>query len=135
MKDALTAMFLADARLNALVQGRVHWGKQPAQVEGRPYLNLTVISDPRTYHMKGRSALRRTRVQVDAWAALYDDADAAETAISALDEASATVRDGIRFQGIFVAGSRDVTDEGVDGETLFRASVDLDIHWNEETNQ
>ncbi|QBF32146.1 DUF3168 domain-containing protein [Thalassococcus sp. S3] len=133
MEEALTTLVLGHAPLRDLVGGRVHWLRQPRDAEGFPYVNLTLVSDLHAYHMEGPSGLHRTRVQTDTWAETYGTATSVRRALT--DHLSGfRGREGaIRFQGIFVGEARDFNDETTGGERqLFRASVDLDISWNEE---
>ena len=135
MEEALTDLLLGHAPLQAIVGKRVHWLLQPRGVSGFPYLNLTVVSDPRAYHMAGQSGLRQTRVQVDMWAETYAAAKAASRVIT--DEAFlsgyAGKKGGINFQKIGIGGERDLTDQTTGEERqLFRISVDLEISWNKE---
>ncbi|MFW2541531.1 DUF3168 domain-containing protein [Primorskyibacter sp. 2E107] len=134
MEEALTALLLGHAPLQALVGTRVHWLTQPRGVTGFPYLNLTVISDPRSYHMGGESALRQSRVQADAWAETYAGAKDVGRALGGFLSGYRGVSDGINFQGVFVGDDRDLTDRTTGEERqLFRISVDLQISWNKET--
>lgn len=133
MQEALTAHLLADVALAALVDGRIHWGRLPASVIGRPYVNLTVVSAPSQYHFGGRSNYNQTRVQSDCWAETVSDALAVERSMRARLEAQRFNAAGIRFLGIFVAGGRDLTtDTAGDERALFGKSTDFMIHWAEE---
>jgi Protein of unknown function (DUF3168) len=136
MIEALTALLLGHAPLQATVGDRVHWLLQPRGVSGFPYLNLTVISDPRSYHMKGQSSLRQTRVQVDIWAETYTAAKAVAGVVTDEGFLSGFTGSslGINFQKIGVGDERDLTDQTTGEERqLFRISVDLEISWNKET--
>ena len=134
MKEALTALLLQHTPLQGLVGDRIHWLRQPRDAFGFPYVNLTVISDPRSYHMAGESALRTTRVQVDVWAEKYGEAEAVQRLLADLLSGYRGTSDGVRFQGIFVGGERDMTDQTTGEERqLFRINVDLSISWNKES--
>lgn len=134
MEEALTALLLGLVPLQAHVGDRIHWVRQPSAVGHFPYLNLTVISDPRSYHMKGESALRSTRVQADFWAETYSATKAAQEAMTDALSGYSGVQSGVRFQGIFIGEDRDLTDKTTGEERqLFRISVDLLISWNKET--
>ncbi|WP_136441632.1 tail completion protein gp17 [Pacificoceanicola onchidii] len=133
MNEALTALMLGHAPLAALVENRVHWRMQPRSVSGFPYVNLAVISDPRAYHMAGASALRSTRVQVDAWAETYAAAKAVSRTVDDFLSGYRGTSGGIHFQGVFVSDERDLTDKTTGEERqLFRISVDLQISWYKE---
>ena len=133
MKEALTSLLLGDAALQALVAGRIHWLRQPRQAEGFPYVNLTMISDPRSYHMAGPSRLRTTRVQLDVWAETYAEAEAVKEAVDDLLGGYRGTLGRVRFQGIFLGGERDLNDQTTGEERqLFRINVDLSISWKKE---
>lgn len=134
IEEALTALLLAHVPLQAQVGSRIHWGRQPRDVRGFPYVNLSVVSDPRGYHMKGQSDLRQTRVQVDVWAEHYADATGVERVISDHLSGFVGVQSGAKIQGIFISEARDLTDQTTGEERqLFRISVDLEMSWNKET--
>lgn len=133
MQEALTAYLLADTALAALVVDRIHWGRLPATVSGRPYINLSVVSEPGQYHFGGRSNYNETRLQADIWAESAADALAVKRALRAQIEAKRFTAGNTRFQGVFVDGERDL-----DGDTagavapLFGKSIDFMIHWAQE---
>jgi len=128
------ALLLGHAPLAALVGNRVHWLVQPRSVTGFPYVNLTVVSDPRSYHMKGETGLRKTRVQVDAWAETYEGAKAVADAVTDYLSGYSGAINGTAFQSIFIVGSRDLTDSTTGEERqLFRISVDLETSWHKES--
>jgi len=134
MEEALTALLLGHAPLQVLVGTRIHWLLQPRQVSGFPYVNLTVVSDPRSYHMAGQSGLRKTRVQMDVWAETYSAAQAVERVITDFLSGFRGSEADTNLQGVFIGGARDLTDQTTGEERqLFRISVDLEISWNKET--
>lgn len=133
MQAALTAYLLADAELSALVGNRIHWGRLPASVTGRPYINLQVVSAPGKYHFGGRSNYNQTRVQVDIWAETASAALIVQKVLRALIEARRFQQGQIKFQGVFFDGGRDLTDDTAgDERPLFGKTIDLRIHWTEE---
>lgn len=134
MEEALTALLLDHAPLQALLGGRVHWLVQPRDAAGFPYLNLQVVSDPHLYHMAGSSTLRRTRVQADIRAETYAGAKTVARGLNALLSGYRGVHAGVGFQGIFVGGARDLSERTAGGERqLFRISADLEISWTMES--
>lgn len=134
METALTSVLLGSAPLTALVADRVHWLRQPDGVTGYPYVNLTLVSDPRGYHMGGPSALRKSRVQVDVWAETYLGAVAVAKVLDALLSGFSGAVGDVSFQGIFIVGEGDFTDKTAGGERqLFRRRVDLSLSWEKES--
>lgn len=134
MNEALTALLLGHVPLADLITDRVHWGRQPAHAKGFPYLNLTRVFAPRDYHMRGETDLRKTRVQIDIWAETFGAADAVQDTLASVLSGFRGSLEGVSFQGIFIVGSRDLTDQTTGGERqLFRISVDYQISWNKET--
>lgn len=135
MEEALTALLLGHAPLAAELGTRIHWRMQPRKGTAFPYLNLSVISDPRSYHMGGETALRQTRVQADVWAETYSEAKAIVRLLTspAFLSGYRGTGEGVRFQGIFVGDPKDFTDQTTGEERqLFRISVDFLISWNKE---
>lgn len=133
MEEALTALLLGHAPLQALVGNRIHWLVQPRHASGFPYVNLTVVSDPRSYHMAGQSGLRKTRVQVDVWAESYSSARSVERVIADFVSGFRGAGSGVNFRGVFIGGARDLTDQTTGEERqVFRISVDLQLIWNKE---
>lgn len=130
MEEALTALLLEDAGLAALVVDRVHWGRLPATVAGRPYVNLTVVGGLPTYHSKGQGGLCTSIVQADCWAESMENVMQVHRALEACLSGFSGIRDGINFRGIFVDAVRDLAgDTAGDERALFRRSVDLTINW------
>lgn len=130
MRDAFTSLMLGHAPLVAWVSDRVHWSMQPAQVDRFPYINLTVVSDPRRYHFQGVSDLRQTRVQLDVWAESCGEAVEVEAVVDAFLSGFSGDVDGISFRAIMLDQSGDLTDRNAGSERqLFRQSVDLFISW------
>lgn len=131
MKAALTALLLADPDLQALVGDRIHWGRAPAHVTAFPYLNLTLVTDPARYTLEGEAEVHATVVQVDGWAQTAVAVEGLRWAVRGLLSGYRGTRDGIRFRGAFVAGSRDLDGRSLgDLDGLFGASVDLNIKWS-----
>lgn len=127
------AWLLADTALAGLVGARIHWGRLPATVAGRPYVNLTAVSNPGQYHHGARSNYGETRVQADVWAESAADALAVARVLRARIEAQRFSSVGVQFQGVFVRGERDsITDTVGDERPLFGKSIDFMIHWAEE---
>lgn len=131
MQADLIALLLATPGLSALVGTRVHWGRLPPVVQGRPYINLTVISDPRQYHYRGVTKLRQTRVQADIWAETVASAvavgDVLETRLSGFRGDQGTTS----FRGLFLIAARDMTGDSTgEVQALFRRSIDFNINWH-----
>lgn len=130
MQEDLTALLLATPAVTGLVGTRVHWGMLPPTVQGRPYLNLTVVSDPQQYHFKGPSQLRQPRVQIDIWAESAASARAVAAAVEALLSGYRGDRGSTRFRGVFLTAARDLTDTTPGRERdLFRRSLEFTVNW------
>lgn len=133
MNEALTALLLAHAPLTDLVGNRVHWGVQPREVRGLPYLNLSTVSDPRDYHFGGPTCFRLTQIQVDIWAESYGAADDVLAALEGRLSGYRGIAHGIQFFGVFLVAARDLTPPATDGKPqLFRRSVDFNFGWAQE---
>lgn len=131
MQADLTALLLATPALAALVGNRVHWGRLPPVVQGRPYINLTVVSDPRAYHYRGATRLRKTRVQADIWAETAASAAAVADALEALLSGFRGDRGETAFRGVFLVAARDMTDDTPGQvQALFRRSFDFNFNWH-----
>jgi len=130
MQEDLTALLLADAGLALLVAGRIHWDRQPVTVAGRPYINLTLVSDVPLYHFGGVTLLRRPRVQLDIWA---ESASSRRSVAAACEAVLSGYRGTIGqtdFRGIFLAAARESTGDTAAGErALFRHSADFIVNW------
>jgi len=133
MEEALTALLLADAGVSALVGTRVHWLRLPAQVHGRPYLNLQVVGDVPGYHMAGPSGLVSTRVQADSWGETALAAKQVDRAVKAALSGWSGTQSGIVFQGVFALSTRDGLEQAAGRDRrLFRVSTDLEVNWHKE---
>ncbi|MGK7653151.1 tail completion protein gp17 [Roseovarius sp. B08] len=132
MEEELTVLILDDANVSSFVGDRVHWLRQPQSVKVFPHLNLQVISDPRSYHMKGPSGVVKTRIQADVRAETYGTAKQTMRALYARLSGFKGLRGSIEFMGIFVSAGRDLNEETAESERqLFRISADLEISWKE----
>lgn len=133
MREVLAGFLLADAGISALVGDRVHWRRQPDQVSGFPYVNLTGVSDPDLYHMKGAARLRQTLVQADCWALSYGGAWRLSEALSARLAGFRGTFSGpppVSVSGVFITARRDDDDTSDNLERpLFRVSLDFQINW------
>lgn len=78
--EQLRALIVADPAIVALVVGRVFPGKLPQGV-AMPAIRYTVVSDVPSLTFDGAGELRRARVQVDAYAKRYLDAQALADAL------------------------------------------------------
>ncbi len=100
VEDAVVARLLSLAAVTALVSAtdaahaRVYLDKLP-QSPLYPCVRVTLVSEPEDYHLRGGSAMKRARVQVDAFAKEvsgvnpYALADAVATAIHGDEAGSA----------------------------------------------
>lgn len=102
---------------------KAYWTLVP-QGKTLPYVRMQTISDPRPENLAGYDGGRTMRVQVDVFAAKYDQARSlAETIIAAVAD-PATVS-GVKFGRTKAEGPRDLG-EDVDGVGyVHRLSMDL----------
>lgn len=131
MRDDLTALMLNLAGVAALVENRVHWRRQPADQDAKPYLNLSQVGENEDVDSDGRTGLVTTRVQFDAWA---DNVDAAWRVARALREGLNGYRGtigGTLFQGVFMAGGGGDLNDDQAGADVFGVSTDFLIVWSE----
>jgi hypothetical protein len=139
LRPALRAYLLADATVSAAVGGsRIHPTILPQGTNGAavPAVVWNVISEATDHHMQGASGLVMVRMQVDAYAATPDEADALARAIKdRIDGASGawaygsdSPQDSVTVQGAFADTAR--TDYQPDAK-LYRSSRDYLI-WFEE---
>lgn len=123
MAEALRLRALGIGPVAAIVGTKVHWNKVP-QGTAPPYVVLTVPSDPRSTHMKGRTAFRDTRVQAECCSLRHAEAfDLAEKLVDGIEEPA--TQSGIQFGFTQADGPRDAGGD-VDGVGfVHRAIVDL----------
>lgn len=127
MEIALRARLLGDAGVAALASNRVDWSVRP-QGSILPAIVLTTVFDDRTQHMAGFDGYRRTRVQIDCYAAKKADAVALREAVLAAVVPAAT-QGGVTFLRAFV---NTVLDRGEQTETgfIYRELIDLNLWHN-----
>lgn len=132
MREAFRARLVADPAVAAIVGDRVYWSERP---QGSPFpaIVLQVISDGRPQHMKGRQAMRPTRIQVDCMATDSEvesgeaiRAKLVEAAIAAVEPEA--VIDDVTFRRSFVDAVRDA-DERTETENIKRTAIDV-IAWH-----
>jgi uncharacterized protein DUF3168 len=139
VRPALRAYLLGDATISTAVGGtRVHPTVLPQGTNGPavPAIVYNVISEVTDHHTQGASGLVMVRMQVDAYAATPNEADALARAIkdriggvSGLwSYGSSSPPDGVTIQGVFCETAR--TGYEADAK-LFRSSRDYLI-WLEE---
>jgi hypothetical protein len=109
------------------VGNRVFWDELP-QGMSYPAIIMFLISQTRSYHYQGVSALTRARVQFDCRAATADDARQLAEALDARLGGYRGTFDGVSFEGAFKEGHR--TSSGmVEATRWFQASTDYLIWW------
>jgi Protein of unknown function (DUF3168) len=113
--------------LASVASGKRYWLRTP-QGTKPPYVVMQRISGPRDYHAQGASGLVKSRVQIDCYAATYEDVKATARAVV---KALSGRRVGI-IQAIFIDGERDLpaADAG-EVTNLFRTSLDIMVHHKE----
>jgi hypothetical protein len=124
MEEALVAMLLADAGVQALMATRVTWMKR---TQGAPLpggvLNRIAgqgVGD----HMRGQDGLAYALVQVDAYGATYADSKRASRAL----RAALIARADPRFTGIFIRAERDFLEPAANGQPeIHRTSLDAEV--------
>lgn len=127
MEEQLRALIAGDTGVVDLVGKAVHWRLAP-QSAAVPFVNLSVISGERDYHMLGASGLVNSRVQVDCWADRYSTAKAIARAVESAVSGFVGAMGAITFDGIMIDAERD-DDFPATGDTgtRFRVSLDLNI--------
>lgn len=130
METALIQFLLAQPGLAVIVGPRINWSARP-QADSLPAVVLFKMpGSGRDKHMKGRSGLVESRVQIDCWGKTYLSAKAVADQVLLASDALPGLRSGIDFQGVFPEGDRDDY-EGDLPSRLYRTSFDLRI-WHSE---
>jgi hypothetical protein len=127
MEEQLRSLIAADEGVAELVSMAVHWRLAP-QSASVPFVNLSVISGERDYHMTGPSGLVNSRVQVDCWSDKYSTAKALARAVETAVSGFSGAMGSITFNSIMIDAERD-DDFPATGDTgtRFRVSLDLNI--------
>ncbi|RAP39341.1 hypothetical protein BYZ73_21050, partial [Rhodovulum viride] len=110
----LTDLLLTDPGLADLVGPRITWGRR-APGEGLPALVLMRVGATRDYHMKGVTALRRTRIQAEILATTLAEAGEVEAVMIDRLDGVRGPHGGTDFRGLFVEALRDGLDTDRDG--------------------
>ncbi len=109
----------------------VYWVAVPQKEKQKPNCVLQVVGRQTGYSLAGQTNLTRTRVQLDIRAPKYLTAKAAARAVS---KSLSGYRGGI-IKGIFLDTERDLPDaKAGDVNQLFRVSIDIFIHHQENSN-
>lgn len=125
MDEALRALLVADAAVNAEVAGRVYWDTA-VQGSAKPSIVLYPVSGVPDYHMQGPSGLVESRVQIDCRATTRTGALALARKVEAVLSGLRTVESGIKFNGIFKVNARS-SFEDTGAETFFVNSADYQV--------
>jgi hypothetical protein len=135
LRPALAAYLLAGSSVAAKVGGSRIYPVILPQGERNPSIVYNRITAQGDHHMTGPSGLAMVRMQIDAWAAKQDDADALARAIKArIDGFRGVMGDGVQdvtpvtVQGVFFDSARD--DYHADAE-MFRVSQDFRVWYAE----
>ena len=107
VEEAVIDRLVTTAGVTALVGTRVYQFVLP-QKPTLPAIRVQLVSDPRSYHLRGVNGLERSRVQVDAYAAVTSGSDpyaSAEAVADAID----TALSGVAFETSDSPSSRAVT--------------------------
>lgn len=131
MEEALRAYLLAQTAIANLVAARIHWGMRP-QGEALPGIVLGVVSRLPVARHSGPAGLSEARIQIDAYGATYAQARGLARALRAALSVRAFEQGGVKFQGAFQLGERDLSEAGATEATrVFRVSLDFQM-WHEE---
>lgn len=123
MDEALHALLIADAAVNARISGRAYWGSA-MQGGAMPALVLNIISGRDDPHLEGTDGLWRYRVQVDCYG--KDRIAARELSRDVIDLLNGYTGGG--FNAVFLDTTReDFEDATVERPTRF--SMDFNIIW------
>lgn len=120
MEEDLRNALLADAGLQAIIAGRLNWGKRTGTL---PEIGLSVISTVPFYTFSGRGGLTPHRVQVDCWGLRYGDAKRVARAVIPVVEGLSRPT----FDSCFVEAERDGLDTDEAGQPVHRTSLDIRI--------
>lgn len=71
-EEATRTRLVDHDQVGSIVGTRVYWRIRPKGSE--PAIVLTIVSDPRPQHLEGFHSLRGTRIQIECYAATYDEA-------------------------------------------------------------
>lgn len=82
MQEDLIQRLLTSTGVSAIAGTRINW-KRNKQGAANPRIRLRLVSEPRDYHLKGRTGLLYARVQVDCFADSYTQATALRAAVIA----------------------------------------------------
>lgn len=126
MEEALRALLLSSADVQAAVSMRVSWVRRSRNSSELPAVVLTLISYEPDYVMTGPSGLIKSRVQADIYGQSAGEAKlTARALISVLNGYSGT-KNNITFQRISIDSVRDFNEvESAADRYLFRTSIDL----------
>ncbi len=125
--QAIFARLDADAGVGALVGNKIAPLVVP-QGWALPFVRYQVIGDNREEHLQGNAALRRTSMQIDAFAATYADARALAAALVAALVPGPWSAADVAVGRVAVTGPRDLFYEAV-LQVEYRCTIDLVIHW------
>lgn len=142
LQSGVTALLLDAPAVTDLVEGRVHWRRQPAHVREMPYVNAQKVSELTAFSLDGPDAIGTHRVQIDAWAETYSGAVALAQAIrdrfNGFRGTVATRYVGTfygwfseepisvaRFQGVFLDGERDLDGERPGKDAIYGIAQDF----------
>lgn len=128
LRPALRSWLLADAAVAAVVSTRVYPIQLP-QGQRQASIVYNRISERGDYHTQGPSGLIETRMQIDAWAPLVDDAsDLADKIKDRMDDlrhstvsfGTASPIEFVIVQGSFLDSGREDYDSSADMHRMSR---------------
>lgn len=126
MREPLLNYLLADANVNAIVDGRIYW-VDGLQTKTYPKVTLQVISGAPLATYSGADLFTENRVQIDCYAQSSIDCAALANEIKALLHAERFTQDTKDF-ATFLISERDLSEDNQSaGVRIFRISLDFQV--------
>ncbi|TZG26505.1 DUF3168 domain-containing protein [Sphingomonas montanisoli] len=119
--------------LATILAGRAWRDEARMQRPAKPYLIITLASDPREYTHDGEVSLRGTLIQFDVYSASRGDADAIGPMIEEIATTPAIVG-AVAIQRGFVEFAGD-SKERADGEIIYRTRRDIRVWWQPQPEE
>jgi hypothetical protein len=131
----LRTFLLADATISGLIGTRLFPLRLP-QNPTLPAMTYSWISGDRVHTMAGARGPSRPRLQFDAWAKTYLEAEAVFEALRKRLDGFQGTAGSVKVQGAFFASERDLYEDSADAGTgsgvgLYRRTSDFFVHYEE----
>lgn len=127
MRQALRSYLLTQTAITNIVSTRIRPTYLP-QNPTLPSLTYQQISGDSNQALDGRSAVRRGRVQIDAWAKTYDEAVSLAEAVSTALDGVRVTSDGVELTDSWQASQIDMYEDGIEAH---RISTDYEISFRD----